>query len=98
MALCPCPDCRTMVSPNATACPNCGRPYPARKRTSKAGQVAVAVFTTGFGGALSLFGLLMILSGPGISQDAGGTFLLLGLGVIMVGVFLLIYVLNRKDW
>lgn len=98
MALHPCPDCRTMVSPNAVACPGCGRPYPARKRTSQAGQVGAAVITLGIGGMMSFLGFLMMLSQSSESQSAGGTFLLLGIAVIMIGVGLLAYVLKRKDW
>lgn len=47
---------------------------------------------------MSFFGFLMMLSQSSETQTAGGTFLLLGIAVIFIGIGLLAYVVRRKDW
>lgn len=88
-----------MVSHTAMACPNCGRPYPTRKRTSQGTQVGMVVLTLCIGGMFGLLGIMMMtLSRDSGSQAAGGTFFLLGLSVVMIGFVLLAFVLGRRDW
>lgn len=98
MALSPCPECQTLVSLNATACPKCGRPYPARKRTSKAAQFGAAWSTVGIGVLIMLFGLALFSRGDGLSQEAGAKFMMLGFAVMILGFWLIGYVAKRKDW
>lgn len=47
---------------------------------------------------MAFFGFLMVLSHSSETQTAGGTFLLLGIAVIFIGIGLLAYVLRRGDW
>jgi len=100
MALNPCPECQTLVSLNATACPKCGRPYPARKRSSKAAQFGAAWSTVGIGVLIMLGGLALFSNGPGdgVSQEAGGKFMMLGFAIVLMGFWLVAYVAKRKDW
>lgn len=100
MALYPCPECQTPVSLNATACPKCGRPYPARKRPSKGKQFGAAWGTVAIGALTMLFGLSLFSSGPGdgVSQEAGAKFMMLGFAIVVGGLSLVAYVARRKDW
>lgn len=100
MALYPCPECQTPVSLNATACPKCGRPYPARKRSSKAAQFGAAWSTLGIGVLVMLGGIGLFSKGPGdgVSQEGGAKFMMLGVAIGLGGVLLLAYVAKRRDW
>lgn len=75
MALIECPDCRTSVSDQATACVKCGRPL-AAIATEPAPTVAVGTTTIQATGkewkALELGGVVLVLVGTG-SCAAGKT-------------------------
>ncbi len=100
MALYPCPECQTPVSLNATACPKCGRPHPARKRPSKGKQFGAAWGTAVIGVLIMLGGLALFSNGPGdgVSQEGGAKFMMLGFAVMILGFCLVGYVAKRKDW
>ena len=100
MALNPRPECQTLVSLNTTACPKCGRPYPAQKRSSKAAQIGVAWSTVGIGVLIMLGGLALFSNGPrdGVSQEGGAKFMMLGFAIVVGGFSLVAYVAKRKDW
>lgn len=100
MALYPCPECQTPVSLNATACPKCGRPHPARKRPSKSAQFGAAWSIVVIGILVVAGGLILFSKGPGdgVSQEGGAKFMMLGLAIGVGGLAAVASVANRKDW
>lgn len=100
MDLSPCPECGNLVSRLAASCPKCGRPYPLRKRTSKAAQFAAAINACIIG--LLILGLGIMLAtnanSRGEENAAATIFIPLGVAVVLIGVALLAYVCRRRDW
>lgn len=96
----PCTDCQTLVSKSAAICPNCGRSWPGRKRSSKAAQIGAAWSTVGIGVLIVLGGFTLFSKGPGdgVSQEGGAKFMMLGFAIAVGGVSLVAYVAQRKDW
>jgi cytochrome c biogenesis protein ResB len=47
-----------------------------------------------------LGGLALFSNGPGdgVSQEAGGKFMMLGFAIVLMGFWLVAYVAKRKDW
>lgn len=102
MPLQPCPECQTLVSDSATACPNCGRPHPTRKRMNKSVQAVASLLVVALGM------LIFKASEWGFQAEQATT---LGYvssakryegwpiagAIVVIGVVLFLRAMNRKD-
>ncbi len=68
----PCPDCKKLVSPNASSCPNCGKvlSVPVKKKKGTSGCAKVALFVIL---AFIIIGYIGTFTGNGSSRPSGSS-------------------------
>lgn len=94
MPLQPCPECQTLVSESAQACPKCGRPHPTAKRASRANQLAGS---WGFV-VLAVIGTVAFMYVCRSEPSLVGMAFLVGMTPVIMAVKHLASVLKRKEW
>lgn len=98
VSLHPCPECQTLVSQSARACPKCGRPNPTQRRASKASQLGAVWGVVALGVVIALFGLFLFFDSYGLYHSAGTALLWVGALVVIAGFKLIADVAKRKEW